>query len=447
MRTAPLTLSSFTCVAFALFVLLLPFATHAESTIPPEFHFTETLKRGAHGAAVFYLQVLLNKDAETRVNSPGLIGGTGNETDFLGNATKQAIVRFQNKYSGEVLRPAGLAKGNGIVGPLTRAKLNSLLETTRREALRTEGTPVVVTITLPPDTSTAVATATPALSSEELNTRARAALVNILCTTKRGGSFSPISGSGVFIDSRGVILTNAHVGQYFLLKDFLTRDFLDCVVRSGEPARNNYRATLLYLSPPWVDQNASKITAEEATSTGENDFALLLVTESTDHEISLPSEFPYLPIQFDDRIIQSGNEALAAGYPAGFLSGITIQRDLYPSSSVVTIGNVFSFREQTADIFSIGGSVVAQQGSSGGAVVSPTGALVGLIVTSSKAKATGDRNLNALTMSHLERSFSADTGKSLGLFLAEDVAENARLFNKNVAPLLKQKLVRALTRQ
>lgn len=444
MRTASLTLSSFVC---ALFTLSLPFTTSAESVIPQEFRFTETLKRGSHGSDVFYLQVLLNKDAETQVNTPGLLGGAGNETDFLGGATKQAIIRFQNKYGGDVLRPAGLAKGNGIVGPLTRAKLNSLLETARHETLRTEAAPVVVTVTLPSETSTAVATATPALSSEELNTSARAALVNILCTTKRGGSFSPISGSGVFIDTRGVILTNAHIGQYFLLKEYLARDFIDCVVRSGEPARNKYRATLLYLSPPWVDQNASKLTADEATSTGENDFALLLVTESTNPEVPLPHVFPTLPVQFDDRIIQVGNEALAAGYPAGFLSGITIQRDLYPSSSVVAIGNVFSFHEQTADIFSIGGSVVAQQGSSGGAVVSPTGSLIGLIVTSSKAKATGDRNLNALTMSHLERSFSADTGKSLSLFFTEDVAQNARLFNKDVAPLLKQKLVHILTRQ
>ncbi len=427
------------------FALLLPFQTYADTTIPPEFQFTRTLRKGSHGVDVFYLQILLNNDTETQVNTPGLLGGAGNETDFLGGATEKAVAKFQDKYATEVLRPAGLTKGNGIVGPRTRAKLNSLLETARHETLRTEGRPVVVTVTIPSEPSTSPATSSPALSAEELNTKTRTALVNILCTTKQGGSFNPISGSGVFIDLRGVILTNAHVGQYFLLKDFLTRDFIDCLVRSGEPARNKYRATLLYLSPPWVDQNASKLTAEEATSTGENDFALLLVTESTDHEISLPSEFPYLPIQFDDRIIQSGNEALAAGYPAGLLSGITIQRDLYPSSSVVTIGNIFGFHGQTADIFGVGGSVVAQQGSSGGAVVSPMGTLIGLIVTSSKAKATGDRNLNALTMSHLERSFSADTGKSINSFLAEDVVENARLFNKDIAPLLKQKLVRVLT--
>lgn len=41
--------------------------------------------------------------------------------------TRQAIIRFQEKYAEEVLRPAGLNAGTGYVGPRTRAKLNELL--------------------------------------------------------------------------------------------------------------------------------------------------------------------------------------------------------------------------------------------------------------------------------------------------------------------------------
>lgn len=48
---------------------------------------------------------------------------TGN---FL-SLTRAAVIRFQEKYSQDILAPWGLEKGTGIVGPTTRAKLNELL--------------------------------------------------------------------------------------------------------------------------------------------------------------------------------------------------------------------------------------------------------------------------------------------------------------------------------
>jgi len=47
-------------------------------------------------------------------------------TGYFGNLTKQAIIRFQNKFKSEILIPAGLKQGTGYVGQYTLDKLNSL---------------------------------------------------------------------------------------------------------------------------------------------------------------------------------------------------------------------------------------------------------------------------------------------------------------------------------
>jgi hypothetical protein len=58
---------------------------------------------------------------EPEIYPEGLV--TGN---FL-NLTKRAIIRFQEKYKDEILKPLGLESGTGFVGPSTRSKINQLL--------------------------------------------------------------------------------------------------------------------------------------------------------------------------------------------------------------------------------------------------------------------------------------------------------------------------------
>ena len=419
--------------------------------IPSTFRFPRTLLPGAHGVDVRYLQIFLNRDQGTRVNAPGLIGGAGSETDYYGRATRIAVGKFQNKYATDVLRPGKLLKDTGTIGPLTRNKLNTLLTlafSQPKSAPVPQSIPASANVPTPLGTTTppAPVVAVPTFSFEEINQKTRLALVNIICTSRRGGLFNLISGSGVIIDPRGVILTNAHLGQYFLLQDFPTPGSLDCVIRSGEPARNRYRATLLFISSTWVHDNAKKITLEEPTGTGENDFALLLIQSAASEAFPLPETFPYITMDLSDSSLRVPTEVLVAAYPVGFLSGITTQKDLYPSSSLVVTGTVYGFGEETPDVFSLGGSVVAQQGSSGGAVVSRENKLIGLIVTASAGATTGERNLNALTMSHIDASFRTSTGESIHSVFTEDLKKSAQDFNEKVAPELRKILTDQLTK-
>ena len=82
------------------------------------FTITRRLVIGSRGGDVSILQGILKGEG---VYPAGLITG------YFGPLTKQAVIRFQQKYTTEVLKPYGLSKGTGIVGPTTRAKLNEIL--------------------------------------------------------------------------------------------------------------------------------------------------------------------------------------------------------------------------------------------------------------------------------------------------------------------------------
>jgi len=272
--------------------------------------------------------------------------------------------------------------------------------------------------------------------NEDLNERTRSALVNIICTTDSGGSFHPITGSGVIIDPKGVILTNAHIAQYFLLEDYQYKNSMDCLIRTGAPAKPAYDAEILYISPSWVKENAHQISSENQKGTGENDFALLRINK-TITSTPLPESFPYLsPESVEETAIQ-GTPVLIAGYPAGFLGGITIQKELWPVSTTASIMERYTFTVNNIDLLALGGNIAAQPGSSGGAVVSMTTRnLLGIVVTSTSADSTADRELNAVTVFHVNRSIFADIGATLLGLLSEDTEQRAKIFKDTLQPTL-----------
>jgi ABC-type transport system substrate-binding protein len=84
----------------------------------PPFQFKSNLSLGSNGKEVEELQKCLAKDPE--VYPEGEISG------YFGNKTKEAVIRFQEKYRKEILEPLGLEKGNGEIKGKTREKLNQI---------------------------------------------------------------------------------------------------------------------------------------------------------------------------------------------------------------------------------------------------------------------------------------------------------------------------------
>lgn len=285
---------------------------------------------------------------------------------------------------------------------------------------------------------------TPLIDPEAINTQTRTAIVNILCSTASDSLLKPISGSGVIIDPRGIILTNAHIGQYFLLRDYPSKNSVDCVVRMGSPARPLYHAQLIYLPPAWIDTNASQVIAEHGVGTGQDDYAFLQISGSTDPAGKLPSIYP--SIGMSGQTPDTGDGILIAGYPAGFLDGITIEKSLYPTSAFTAVGQLYSFdKSSNVDVISLGGTVVAQGGASGGAAVRVyDGRLTGIIATATTGSTTASRDLRAITVEHLDRSLRAYGKGGLVAFLSSDMWIEAADFAAKTFEAEKQKLIRVL---
>jgi hypothetical protein len=320
--------------------------------------------------------------------------------------------------------------------PFATSTASTIKKTTAKKPVATE----VATKTTPTPTPS-----TPLVTPEEVNILARASIVNILCISQAAGNVRSISGSGVIVDSRGVILTNAHIGQYFLLRDYPTKNAVDCTIRTGSPASPMYRAALLYLPPAWVSENASQIVAEQGTGTGENDYAFLRITSTTNPAGTLPKSFTNMAMS--GLYPETGDSVLVAGYPAGFLDAQTIEKNLYATTAFTQIGQLYTFDTANhIDVVSLGGTVVSQGGSSGGAVVRTyDGKLTGLIATATSGETTATRDLRAITVAYLDRSLY-DAGQG---GIAEFLLKDLTVLETNFAPtfaLEKQKLVDVLSK-
>jgi hypothetical protein len=96
----------------------LPFVNEIRVIVPSipavdgfKYHFTTTMSPGQKGADVVALQHVLKLEGVYNAAFTG----------FYGPITQAAVLALQEKYSAEILRPANLVHGTGLVGPATLA--------------------------------------------------------------------------------------------------------------------------------------------------------------------------------------------------------------------------------------------------------------------------------------------------------------------------------------
>lgn len=261
------------------------------------------------------------------------------------------------------------------------------------------------------------------------------ALVNIFCTYTYDNMTHVVTGTGYLIASDGIVLTNAHVAQFLLLEGILGRT--KCVIRTGNPAVATYDVALLYISPAWIIKNANLITTESPKGTGERDYALLYVTGGLNNQ-PIPRTFKTLPLNTTPLAHQVQHAPVSVfGYPAETLFKTdSAKAALVPRRATTTIEELFTFGSKQADVFTIAGTAVGEQGASGGPIVNQDGQAIGLISTRGDDASFGSGSLRAITLSYIARTYAEETGTSFTQGLSGDLPLRAKLFREMIVPVL-----------
>ncbi len=234
-------------------------------------------------------------------------------------------------------------------------------------------------------------------------------VVNIYCKITKGNLIESVTGSGVVINSKGIVLTNAHVAEYVLLEDYMNSPSYSCNIRTGSPAKNSYKADVIYLSPTWVANNSNSLTRLNSVGTGANDYAFLrLKTSSQNNTVN--------PVTSSDISTEKNSisqKIILGGYPSENITADQLDKNLKFVSENSSITDLYGINgDDTKDLISTEATTLAQKGSSGGAIFSSQGILTGIMVATTLTD-NGLKNIRGIALSYINQNLISSYGKTI----------------------------------
>ncbi len=271
----------------------------------------------------------------------------------------------------------------------------------------------------------------------------RDVVVNIICTYTNGNYINVSTGSGVIISPRGVVLTNSHVAQFFILESY-DPDLINCSIYKENISTYGYKGEMVYSSPEWIQNNYKSIGAEGARGTGEDDYALILITKNTNPALGIPQIFPSAGIY--DKEIKINDSVVVSGFPGGPASLLDISHAGKLQAAAVSVLEIFTFGGNKTDVITTSKSNVGAQGASGGGIFYGESEnsldLVGIIATTDGSN--GKAKINGITTSYISRDIEKETGKSLNYFIKGDIASRVVEFKNEYIERLAKLLLKEI---
>lgn len=234
----------------------------------------------------------------------------------------------------------------------------------------------------------------PPPADRDLYERLWPTVIQVFCSTPR----ELFSASGVIINERGLVLTNAHVAD-IVRKAGET----NCQARHGNPADPFAAIEIVYAA-----DTSRKIPA---TQVPQRDIAFLRLAEVL---------APFKSAELAIAEVVTGASLLTLGYPSEFLQGVAASAHSNLVFSRLSVADTVDIDGDgsTAEGYVFHGGIVLQQGSSGTALFTPDGKVIGLIFATTKGTTTAQRDGIALMTPYIDRILRLETGQGMTEFIA-----------------------------